>query len=41
MLHRSKNSNGSTTAVYATEALMVWGDLDCYKHFLPVWEGEE
>lgn len=20
---------------YATDALMVWGDLDCYKHFLP------
>ncbi len=20
---------------YAAEALMVWGDLDCYKHFLP------
>jgi hypothetical protein len=22
-------------AGYATEALMVWGDADCYKHFLP------
>jgi hypothetical protein len=22
-------------AGYSTEALMVWGDLDCYKHFLP------
>jgi hypothetical protein len=22
-------------ADYAKEALMVWGDLDCYKHFLP------
>lgn len=22
-------------AGYCTEALMVWGDLDCYKHFLP------
>ena len=22
-------------AVYSTEALMVWGDLECYRHFLP------
>lgn len=22
-------------AEYSTEALMVWGNLDCYKHFLP------
>jgi len=22
-------------AGYSTEALMVWGDLECYKHFLP------
>jgi hypothetical protein len=22
-------------AAYSTEALMVWGDLECYKHFLP------
>lgn len=22
-------------AGYSTEAIMVWGDLDCYKHFLP------
>ena len=25
----------SHLADYSTEAIMVWGDLDCYKHFLP------